>query len=312
MRLCFGTFARVLLPCTDFTAQELGGVLAKLVDPKSRYIEDKTAVHKLFKCDINFVKGSDDAASVSKEDIILGFEESVIPRINVDKIECVVLALCDIIFKDNEIEQSYESSFEKYTGVKKDALLSQSAYILPEFLAGLLLYTVEVVNNKVGVECVKSVTEEYVDGITKKYKKDVRKNSGAKVVVFPTRQPKEILELAVQKCYIREFISSDPTNKVKIDFVNGAEHFVNTMSYVISLLDGESEVWSQIGILTQMMDEYNGYLSQNLIPHKDKKSIYLIPMYHEEKMKWVQSFESTTDEYRTKINDFHGKIAEIL
>lgn len=57
-------------------------------------------------------------------------------------------------------------SFERYVGTTKNALLSQTEYVLSDLLASIFLYTVAAgVVNTVGREAVQTITSEYISGI---------------------------------------------------------------------------------------------------------------------------------------------------
>lgn len=128
MRFCFGTFGAVLNWGSVLTQKELVGNLAGIIDPQSRYIDDGPTVHKLMKCNIEFVDASYDKDKKTKEDVINGFEKKVIPYLHMDKLEGIVLALCDIIYRDKAIDISHKIAFKKIFGSDKQTLLEQNEY----------------------------------------------------------------------------------------------------------------------------------------------------------------------------------------
>ena len=91
------------------------------------------------------------------------FREDVIPLLDEDKKELIVLALLDIIKRDSVLDGDKKLSFEKYIGTTKKALLSQSEFELADFLASIFLYTVAAgVVNTVGKSCIKGINIEYL------------------------------------------------------------------------------------------------------------------------------------------------------
>ena len=194
MRLCFGTFARVLQLCKldVVTDPRLVGTMTRTIDPQCQYIMsgNATSVHRLLNCTGNLSPGNITEGGVgvirrpgksisnvllmapraNRDDLIRKFGEDVISLLNEDKKLQAVLALLDIIEKDTVLDDDSSDgkkmSFEKYVGTTKNALLLQSAYVLSDLLAGIFLYTVAAgVVNTVGREAVQTITPEYIGGI---------------------------------------------------------------------------------------------------------------------------------------------------
>ena len=83
------------------------------------------------------------APRANRDDVIRKFGEDVISLLNEDKKLQAVLALLDIIEKDTVLDddssEGKKMSFEKYVGTTKNALLTQSEYVLSDLLAGIFL-----------------------------------------------------------------------------------------------------------------------------------------------------------------------------
>jgi hypothetical protein len=158
------------------------------VDPNCQYInkDNASAVSRLFSCNGNLSNGNitesgsaavkkpgesisnviNESQKANKEDVVKEFRKKVIPLVDEDKKELVVLALLDIIEKDDVLDNDKKLSFEKYIGQSKKALLSQGDFALDEFLAGIFLYTAAAgVVNTVGKQCVKELTADYIEGL---------------------------------------------------------------------------------------------------------------------------------------------------
>lgn len=149
-RLCFGIFAQVLRLCKleNVTDRKLVGTMTRTVDPTCQYIhkDNASAVSRLFSCKGNLSNGNisesgsaavkkpgesiSDVISASQKadrsEVVQKFRENVIPLLDEDKKELVVLALLDIIEKDNVLDGDKKRSFVKYIGQTKNALLSFS------------------------------------------------------------------------------------------------------------------------------------------------------------------------------------------
>lgn len=194
MRLCFGTFARVLQLCKldVVTDPRLVGTMTRTIDPNCQYIksENATSVHRLLNCTGNLSPGNiaDGGTGVMRRpgrsissilllapradrtDLTQKFADDVIGLLDENKKLNAVLALLNIIERDEVIDDDSASgkkrSFEKYVGTTKTALLSQSDYILSDLLAGIFLYTVAAgVVNTVGKESIDELTPEYIGGL---------------------------------------------------------------------------------------------------------------------------------------------------
>lgn len=194
MRLCFGTFARVLQLCKldVISDPRLVGTMTRTIDPNCEYIksENATSVHRLLNCTGNLSNGniSDSgtgvmrrpgrsissvlllAPSADRAELSRKFADNVIGLLDENKKLNAVLALLNIVQRDEVIDDDSASgkkrSFEKYVGTTKNDLLSRSDYILSDLLAGIFLYTVAAgVVNTVGRESIAELTLEYFEGL---------------------------------------------------------------------------------------------------------------------------------------------------
>ena len=194
MRLCFGTFARVLQLCKldVVTDPRLVGTMTRTIDPNCQYIksENATSVHRLLNCTGNLSPGNiaDGGIGVMRRpgtsissililapradraDLTQKFADNVIGLLDENKKLNAVLAILNIIERDEVIDDDSASgkkrSFEKYVGTTKIALLSQSDYVLSDLLAGIFLFTVAAgVVNTVGKESIDEITPEYIGGL---------------------------------------------------------------------------------------------------------------------------------------------------
>lgn len=202
MRLCFGTFAHVLQLCKldVVTDPRLVGTMTRTIDPNCEYIksENATAVHRLLNCTGNLSPGNLSengtgvmrrpgkslsnvlllASGVNSEELSRKFADDVIGLLDEDKKLNAVLALLEIVRSDNLIDDESTTgkkrSFIKYVGATKSALLSQSVYVLPDFLAGIFLYTVAAgIVNTVGKETISVLTPEFIYGLKNTTNKQV-------------------------------------------------------------------------------------------------------------------------------------------
>ena len=88
MKLCFGTFIKILDLCKcNITQEELIAEIVKIVDdPNSRYITGKEALSKLKNCKIDYVFYSGNCNSIPPVNVIIqGIREKVAHYIGEDK-----------------------------------------------------------------------------------------------------------------------------------------------------------------------------------------------------------------------------------
>lgn len=194
LRLCFGTLGRILRECKikSVSDVELIGTLTRTVDPTCEYCSsDGTAISRLLSCTQNLSNGQmrrtgqknqtnhfdfesgyetnrlsgvvNAALSADCHEVAKRIKEMVFPLLDHDRKNLVVPALFDIIATDTVIDNEKSGSFQKYVGKNKSSLLSQREILLPELLAGLLLYVVISVVNTEGKSCAKKIDRPYVD-----------------------------------------------------------------------------------------------------------------------------------------------------
>lgn len=195
MRLCFGTLGRVLRACKlekGVSDVRLIGELTRTIDPECEYRDsDGTAVSRLLSCEQNLSNGSsrrkgqkkssktsdfevgyltnrlsnvvEAAKTVSRDEVAEKILSNVLPLLDEDRKDLIVPALFHIIESDKIIDSERSKSFEKYVGEKKAELLSRRYISLPDFLAGLLIYTVIAVTNTDGKGDADNVDRDFVN-----------------------------------------------------------------------------------------------------------------------------------------------------
>lgn len=199
MRLCFGILGRVLRACKleqGVSDVRLVGELTRSIDPECEYGDsDGTAVSRLLSCEQNLSNGGarrkgqkrgspssdfdsgyltnrlsnviEEAKKVSRKAVAKNIANNVLPLLDEDRKPLIVPALFDIIASDTVIDTDRKASFEKYVGEKKNSLLSQSEILLPDILAGLLIYSVLAVTNTDGKTDAGKVDRTFVDRFKK-------------------------------------------------------------------------------------------------------------------------------------------------
>jgi hypothetical protein len=188
MRLCFGTYAKVLTLFlkSGRTNKELLHAIVRSVDPACKLSE--SAVSLLLSCQSNLPNGRAnslgdviDKAETADPETVACYFAARLPDMFVHKDrQLIILALLDLIFNDEAIDG--DTILDKVGFLTKDALRKLDTFALSDFLAGVFLY-VAGVDNKCGKHEPDAITREYVDSFD--YKKDsikfiVKKRSGDK------------------------------------------------------------------------------------------------------------------------------------
>lgn len=143
MRLCFGTFGTVLYYCRQYTNKAvLVAKLAMALDPESSYIGinrydlnndgekligDKAAATKLLNCEKKYFFSSQQIPSL--DTVIDRLRTEINDFIDKDKKAKVILALLDIIQKDDCLDFDKKESFKIFLGMEKKDLLKEANMI---------------------------------------------------------------------------------------------------------------------------------------------------------------------------------------
>ena len=175
MKLCFGTFVKVLLVCGVDNIEKKNLVDAIIRSVKPSCDLPQATVSDLLQCKSNLPSGKSAAigdiisaagnASPQKVTDYFFSTEFVTRFLHAKKRNHAVLAILDIIAKDDTI--SDYDIVEKVNGIRKNALLEQSedrySVFLSEFLAGIFLFVAQPhVDNRAGKETLEKVNWNYM------------------------------------------------------------------------------------------------------------------------------------------------------
>ena len=162
MTLTFGVLASVvkenILP--QKTNRDVVNSFVTAIDPTGKY--DDQAVSKLLSCDLDF-PGPNSAnartqivrlASRCKDasPIVHAVKKKVLPLIMPGREKHILFALKDIVRNDKEASTTFSSIFEEKVGMTVERFVNYQSFDLAIILAGLLLFTITIRNNKRGKE----------------------------------------------------------------------------------------------------------------------------------------------------------------
>jgi len=171
MRLCFGTFAQILMICSveKTTKTKMLNTLVQSVDETCKL--PNNAITPLLQCTSNLPDNRSNglgevitkAQNADPAKVAGYFVKKVIPLIDLSRYKLVILALRKIIAEDDTIHG--DTVIEKVSGVTKKALRKQSHFTLPNFLAGVFLYTVSI-NNRIGKQATEFINDEFIRSLS--------------------------------------------------------------------------------------------------------------------------------------------------
>ena len=164
MRLCFGTYCATLSVClTPFgDMRRLCEEIFKAVAPNHGVVE-RTTSHAVASGKNNLpgdvLEAAADINTPEKaKDVARRFNNKVIKLLELNKRKEIVLALQDIIRTD---EIGDDVVVDLVDNLTKAQIVGLKEFVLPNFLAGVFLYTCQTSNSKME-QFVKEITEEYV------------------------------------------------------------------------------------------------------------------------------------------------------
>lgn len=185
MRLCFGSYLAILVPCkaVNIDNKQLCEALLHSVAPNyeftfsgqenaDRVREDATS--KLLRCEQNLSKDiTGPARNAVPQEVASYFKNNVINLLDSNLSKQIILTLKDMIGNDlpekdgKKIHGIYDDTkVELVNGITKKELASQTEFCFHSFLAGVFLYVVTNTTNRSGKKTIRSVTQEYVLSFT--------------------------------------------------------------------------------------------------------------------------------------------------
>lgn len=318
MRLCFGTFTSVLNHCRQNIYQAaLIAQIVNIVDSGSRYLGKKMAgdgpaINKLLSCKIDFAF-SKEIANIPLETVISKFETNISPFIDEDKKAKVIIALLNIIKNDDSIDIDKRENFIKYLGCEKQQLLQQSEFVFSDFVGKILLYTtLGNVKNRVGQECVKEITDNYIDNLAKPYANELQWDVSSQTLTLLHAKMFQLLQKAITLYHIDDFIEkTDPTNMMNIRELERCNGFIVYTRDNIWIPFGQKSIsWTlqKIQQFAQTLDDYTTFLGTNVRPMTENHPDTFVPLHRDEHPKWELWFSKETINYRQQLIDLYQEI----
>ncbi len=161
--LCFGSFLKILSLCSprSTTNKFLCGSMFLAVNSTYDITEDDGTVGHLANCSNNVSPNvTDNISSIDADEIKKCFENLIIPKLYPEKRQHIILALIDLLFKDEDIDDSVRIG--TITENTKGVYRLESRYNLAEVLTDFFFFVLRACDNKSGQPYIKEITKDYI------------------------------------------------------------------------------------------------------------------------------------------------------
>ncbi len=318
LRLCFGTFIALLDLCKyNITQERLIAETVRIIDPASRYIKDRTACNKLKKCQINFRLDSgyfNDVPSIASVKECM--KNKIIPFIDENKITTIILSLLYIIQNESRNKTLKEEYLKKFFSADSSQLLTEKEFVFSEFLSRILLYTLySGINNKIGSNCIKFITEDFINEKISPYTEDCQWISPTETLVLSFRKEFTLFNEALGNYAVKKFIEeTDPTNQIYDECLENCENFLVYIRDNIWVPFGQNSIGKMLQMIhdfSQTLDDYTTYWGKNMLPFSSNPSVF-IPRHRDENPRWAINFEKTVSDYRQQLIKIYDKACKYM
>ncbi len=166
---CFGSFLKVLSLCSprSTTNKFLCGNLFLAVNPSYDILNEDATVSRLISCTDNVSTSITNLiADADPTRIQDCFERMIIPMLFPEKRRQMVLALTDLLIKDEDIPDTVKVG--TISGYTKWQYKNEVNYNLADFLTDFFLFAIRACDNKSGKAYIKEVTSDYIRSLDEK------------------------------------------------------------------------------------------------------------------------------------------------
>lgn len=162
-KLCFGSFATVLVKCKAPTTTQKQLVGTMLLSVNNLY-DIRTDDGTTSALAIGHVNLSDDvivnAKVIDPATVAAYFKENLLQLLDLNRRATMILALKDIIAHDSEITDDRE--LELVNKLTKAEIITRDTFVFEDFLAGLFLYIAIYTSNNKREKDVREITDTYI------------------------------------------------------------------------------------------------------------------------------------------------------
>lgn len=168
-KLCFGSFVTVLVRCkpSRTSQKRLCGTILLSIAPTYDIREDDGTTSGLVRGNDNLSPTVTNAIPTDNfKSVAEYFKKEVIPMIDANKQNSIVIALKAILAEDADIQPS--TVVEMVNGFTKAEIAMRTSFVFADFLAGLFLYAIANVENRGCEEPINEITDEYIKSLEQK------------------------------------------------------------------------------------------------------------------------------------------------
>lgn len=309
MKLCFGTFAKILILCMEgMTQNKLVAKLAKCVDENSSYISnqyrynhsfdeidgDKPSISKLVNCKIDFSYASGGGTiPPTLNEVIEKLTLNVIPFMGEKCKTKIALTLIRIIQEDESIDCEEKDIFKSIFGFDKQLFFQQTDFLFSELLGKTLLYVVNSdIKNTMGKIYIEAITEKYIAESFATFQFDYVWKADCDTFILYSYEMLNCFNRIISNNKIDVFIQQiDPTIQFDWDYYDDRiNEFHSDIKNIISdKYNLKSETLKKITDFDDMLDKYFTYISLNTNPLTEKTNI-AVPIHRDEDENGVYLF----------------------
>ena len=164
-RLCFGSYISVLVQCKarSVTQKQLIGEMLSTINKNYDICEDDGATAALARGKNNLSQDIILFLDDVSDNLSSKFSTIVIPLLDANKRVNIVLAFKDILREDTEIADDTE--VELLNHLTKADIMKRESFVFCDLLAGMFLYVAKYTDNHDKKECIKEITDSYIQSI---------------------------------------------------------------------------------------------------------------------------------------------------
>lgn len=331
MKLCFGTFAKILILCMEgMTQNKLVAKLAKCVDENSSYISnqyrynhsfdeidgDKPSISKLVNCKIDFSYASGrETAPPTLNEVIEKLTLNVIPFMGEKCKTKIALTLIRVIQEDESIVGEEKDVFKSIFGHDKQQFFQQTDFLFSELLSKTLLYVVNSdIKNTKGKSCIEAITEKYITESFDTFQFDYVWGEDCDTFILYSYEMLACFNKILSCNKVDYFIGQiDPTTLFDWEiWSDKTEKFHDDIqSEICDKYNSKSKISQKIFEFDKVLDDYIEYLALHTRPLPEKPNI-AVPKSRDNDAKWSVSFSNDVINYRKNLIHIYQEIFELL
>lgn len=163
-RYCYGSFLKILTLCSPraTTQKYLCGTMFLVVNPIYDLRGDDGTVGHLKACRDNVSPSvTDYIGNINISALVHCFEKDIIPKLNQAKLKNMILAIRDILIRDDGIDDS--AVIGSVLGKKKGEYRFTVEFHLPEMLADFMIFSLQGIDNSSGAPYIGEIDKTYID-----------------------------------------------------------------------------------------------------------------------------------------------------